>query len=223
VATLADLIADLLSYPSTTATILPQSLREAFINEAIRRIERSHRFHVQEATVELAYPANQDFVALPSDFIAEYGVWEKTTSATPSASLAPIPKTHRRFWIEAREPTTRDTVYPQTASPAATVERRHYYLWRGTLAIVPTPSADLTLVLDYEQRVPDLVGSGTNGFTERYPDLVRAAALAEVYGYLHEMEAATAWDAIFRARLADTIREDEAIAASGPPQTRGRG
>src|SRR5882672_759241 len=104
-ATLADLIAQVLNVTAASVGVLPVASRELFVNDTVRRIERKHLFRANSVTVPLAYPANTDFIVLPPDFITEEAVYQRQPAITdPSKALTPITKTLRRFWIEARDP-----------------------------------------------------------------------------------------------------------------------
>ena len=227
-ATIADLTGDILTHTGTSRLTLLQTVMENFVNEAIRRMERKHHFRGQEVTLDpLPYPANADFVPVPTDFVTERGVWQKMSSQTdPSKALSSFDKTLRRFWIEAKNPTLlRDTLFPNTASPTVTSPtQQFYYIWNRGLFLIPTPTtAPLSLVLDYIRIVPDLTGTQSNWFTEFTPDVVRAGAMAEAFRFLQVPEAATLWEAAFQDRLQEAIRQDESLSLSGPPSSRGRG
>jgi hypothetical protein len=229
-ATIATLVDDVRTHTGQSGLTLLTSLCETFINNAILRMERRHNFRGQQVTLDpLPYPANTDFVPVPSDFVTERAVWQKNQSQTdPSRALAPMQsKTLRRTWIESQNPAIlRDSQFPAVAAPSATpLSNQGYYIWNRGLYLVPTPSAagGISLVLDYIRVLPDLTGTQNNWFTDTLPDVVRSGAVAEAYRYLQEADAATLWEAVFQARITDAIRTDETLSLSGPPASRGRG
>ncbi len=223
--TIATLIQDILDHTASSTTVMSQTIREEFVNGAIRRCARFHTFRGQRATADLTYGASEDSIALPVGFVTELAVWSRSTSITdPSRRLSPIDRTLRRMWIEAQDPQTlRDSIYPNTARPGALTTSGFYYIWLDRLHIVPTPTATTYLTIDYTRLLPDLTGTDANWFTEVLPDVVRAGALVEAYLYLHEDERAAAWDAVYAKRITDAIRYDETLTLSGPPASRGRG
>lgn len=219
--TLASLVADVVAYCEESATVLPTATVESFLNRVKVRMQRRHGFQGQQFSLDLTYPANADSLPLPDDFIAEYGVW-LLTATTPSRRMGTIKRMLRRQWIEGQTSVlVRDTVYPQTANPLLTQPETGYYLWGRALYLAPTPTADQALTLDYFLRMPDLTGAQNDYFTDVFPDVLLAGALAEAYLYLHEEERAGGWAQLFEARLVDAIRDDERLASSGPSKARG--
>lgn len=222
--TLTALVTDLRDYTEETATTLPTALLEGILNRARQRMMRKHGFQGQQTTLDFTYTGGAASSAVPADFVAEYGLWRRTVNvADPSATLAPIPRLLRRQWIEARgglvQP--RDTIFPQTADPASTLPTQSYYIWKRAISIVPTPTAALTLTLDYFAKLVDLTGATSDALTDTYPDVLLALGLAEVYGYLHEYDAMGVWAQTGTERLGQAIVDDERLAASGPVKTRG--
>lgn len=221
--TLADLVADVVSYTDESATTLPTLTVESFVNRVRRRMMRRHGWQGQQTSIDLPYPANAESIPLPDDFIAEYGVW-LLTSTSPSRKLGFLKKTQRALWLQGNSAVvgSTDTTYPQVADPTVTRPTSGYYLWGRALYRVPIPIADETEVLDYYWRLPDLTGTQADYLTDVFPDVVLAGSLAEAYRYLHEEDArGPAWEQIFEQRLADGIRDDERLAGSGPSKTRG--
>ena len=229
-ATIADLVQDILTHTGQSGLVFLVSQRETFVNNAILRMERRHHFRGQQVTLDpLLFPANADFIPVPPDFVTERGLWQKNTQTDPSRALVPITaKTLRRFWIEATDPANqKDSIFPAVANPSAgqTPGGSFYYIWNRGLYLVPSPSISpgVTLVLDYIRIVPDLTGDQENWFTRHVPDVVRAGAVAEAYRFLVQPDAAQLWEQTFEARLTDAIRQDETLSLSGPPSSRGRG
>lgn len=223
--TLADLVARVRNETGADVTVLPTATLEEFLNTARRRIRRRHPFRQFQTSLDIPYGSTQDGTPLPTDFDYEAAVWTFDSSqADPSTALTPVVKTQRRQWIEAIDPQNlTDQVYPQTARPGApTFAERFYYLWAETLWIVPQPTAGITLRLDYVRRFPELTGTLEDATTNEFGDLVRAAALARAYRYLHELDLATAADEEFNGLLRDAILDDDTIALSGPPPQRGK-
>lgn len=230
-ATVDDLAADVVAWTSTSATVVPTATAVECVNAAIRRLVRKHAWRYQQASVDLSFgPGAQAVAALPADFLAELAVWQKADPPPddPSTGLAPIQRTLKPFWFAAVDPSSqRDPVFPQTQRPDALARPpdRHYYVWAGTLALVPAPSATLLVQLDYVRVLDDLVGAltpaQTNAFTTAFPDVVRNGALAEAYRFLHEFDVAALYEALFQQGREEAIAQDNTSAAAGLSKTRG--
>lgn len=227
-ATIDTLITDLQTYTSAGSTRLPDADCTEFINATIRRLQRIHPWLGEQHTVDLTVGTG-GVAVLPADFIHELGVWQKDTSQTdPAKALTEIQRTSRAAWVrsEGDAVATADAIYPSVAQPgsATATSSRYYYLWNGTLAIVPTPTSAITVTLDYIRTLPELVDNSgmQNVFTLRFPDLVRTGALAQAYRYLHEWEVAALHEQLFAAQAKEGISQDEAQSFAGAaPKTRG--
>ena len=223
--TVDELIDALQAYTQESTTTLPDATCAEFVNTAIRRLQRVHPYQGEATSADLTITTAGQ-TPLPADFIAETGVWLKDTSQTdPAQALSPIVRTSRQAWVNAVDPdASRDTVYPNVAAPGdASPTQRGYYVQNGLLVIVPSPTSTITVQLDYTRLLADLVvnQAGSNHFTQRYPDVVRAGALAEAYRYRHEDERAMLWEQQFLAMAKESISQDEAPSMAGNKRTRG--
>jgi len=224
VATVAELVDDLRVATGQSQLTLSNSVCEGFVNAAIRRMQRRHPFRGQAATVEMVYPASGPAIALPLDFDHELGLWLRDPLGTdPSLALSPIAKTVRRFWLEGRD--DRGNTFERAPLPPGTTvsSRLYHYFWTGHLHLVPTPTVEVALTLDYVQRLDDAHGAATNWFTLVVSDVVLAGAIHEAFHALYETDRAQVWLSVFESRLTDAIRHDESLALSGPTAVRGRG
>lgn len=227
-ATIDTLITDLQTYTSAGSTRLPDADCTEFLNATIRRLQRVHPWLGEQHQVDLSIGTG-GLVPLPTDFVHEIAVWKKDTAQSdPAKALSTIQRTSRSAWVrsEGTAAATADTIYPSIAQPTAsnTTTSLYYYLWDGTLVIVPTPTSTLTVTLDYIRTLPELVDNSgmANVFTTKYPDIVRTGALAEAYRYLHEWEVAGAYEALFQAQAREGITMDEAQSFAGAaPKVRG--
>lgn len=226
-ATMATLVSAVQAYTVTTngPTVLDTTTCEECVNTAMRALMRTHNFRGQQVSFDTTFPAGTDGLALPATFVKEYGVWTRNAAAAdPSGALGPLDKTMRQMWIEEVDPQVlRDTVFPSVAAPGMRTPTQQYYIWALKLYLVPTPTADVDITIDYWSFLVDLTGAGSNWFTTVLPDTLRMGAIAEAYRYLHEEERATAWMQLFSAGMQDAIRYDESLAMSGPVRSRGKG
>jgi hypothetical protein len=224
-ATLGDLRSDLRIWTSTHANpaVIPDVVADACINGAISLMQEAHLFRGQETTsIPLAYPADTESINLPADFVAQRAVYQTTDSGSIPL-LAYVEKTIRSEWLRSEKPAEghRDPEYVQVAPPGSPIGwPTQYSIWRERLYLMPVPSQDLQLVLDYYLRVPPLNDPvRANFFTMRYPHVVRYGALADVYAYLHEDERAGTWRQMFEGMLARVILDDKnTMLAGGSPE-----
>lgn len=226
-ATLGNLRSELRSWTATHANpaVLPDTVCDACINAAVGLMMEAHLFRGQETTsIALAYPANAEFIALPTDFVTQKAVYQQTDSGTIPL-LAYMEKTLRDEWIRAEKPVegVRDPEYPQVAPTGTPIGWPvSYAIWRENLFLLPVPSLDLQLVLDYWKRLPALIGGDeSNFFTLRYAHVVRTGALADAYAYLQEDERAAAHRALFEGMLARVILDDKTLMLAGGTTSRG--
>lgn len=226
-ATLDTLVTDVQSWTGETTTTLPNATAAECVNRAIRRLQRRHGYQGTVGSTDLTI-GTQGRVPLPFDYVAEIHVWQKNTSQSdPARALVPIMRTLKEEWYKGIAPQVqRDTIFPNVAAPGAfdtTTNSYAYFIEGGMFVLVPTPTSNVTVQLDYVQQAPELVhGTGqTNWFTQRYPDVVREGALAEAYKFLHEWDAAALHEQAFTTLAVESIVQDEAPTAAGPRRSRG--
>lgn len=221
-ATIDALVTDLQNWTSASSTVLPATTCVEFVNTAIRRLQRRRAYQAEHLSVDLTFGATVGVVPLPLDYVAETGVWQKDTAQTdPAMALRSITRTLRPTWVQGTDPdNTRDTIYPNVASPGASASTTGsflYYTWAGTLTIVPTPNATLTVQLDYVRKLPELIAATAeeNTFLRLYTDVVRDGALVEAYRYLHQWDVALAYEQVFAMKVQEAILADTAPTAAG--------
>lgn len=226
-ATLTDLRTVLQDWTGAGSTVLSTTITDACINGAIAQMQQAHLWRSQEAVSStLSFSANTASVALPTDFISEKAAYlYDSTQATPSSQYTYLEKVRRDEWFEKRTAAddNTDQQFPQTQTPGSTDDTTlRYAIWDEKLWLYPTPQTAVVVVCDYWAVLTDLSsGSDSNLFTTRYPQVVRAGALAEAYAFLHEDERAALWTARFEGLLAKAILDDKTIAMSGGSYQRG--
>lgn len=224
---MADLIALeqwLLAFTSTTDAVLPLAIRVECVNEAVRIIQRAHPFRGFEVSADTTYPANAAAITLPTDFISEKQVLQRDTT-TSSDAFVPIEKVDRDYWYRAGVTSPlRDAVYPQIASTFIDRDAfgTRYSIWAGGLYLLPTPTMDTPIRMDFIKVAAELVNSNdANHITTTYPDLARTFALVEAYKYLQEDERAATWDERAQRLLLTAITHDKTTYQSGATASRG--
>lgn len=227
-ATIDALITALRAYTGETSTTAPDATILEALNTAMRRMQRVHGYQGPRGWIDVVV-GTQGGTALPVDFVREYGVYQRDTTQTdPSRALRVIPRTTRYAWTTegGTADAERDAIYPNVASASASSSNREYGYWiqGGEITIVPSPTTTLTVAIEYERTLPDLVSGSalSNWFTARFPDVVREGGLAELYRYLHEWEVAGQHEQRFAALAQESRTADEAGMLAGPPQRRGR-
>ncbi len=219
-ATRADLHTQLRDHASMefATSILSDTRLDTFLNAAIERIQSARDWKGQEGSADFVYTATTDGLVLPGDFITEERVSEVGTQSDPSLNLSPLPKVQRGEWVQrAGAPSTSRTF------PTPSLTGRYYYLFAQQLFIVPNPSTDIIIRLDYVATLADLSASVTeNFFTLFHPALVKWGALSELYAFLHEEERINVCEQMFQ-RYFDAARRADVSAKTGgdAPRTRG--
>lgn len=236
-ASIDSLVTDLQNWTNAGSAILTNAIAAECVNEAIRRMKRKHNWRYQTSSVQLVLPGGVGLQSgqsiLPPDFTQELYVYTvDPAQSDPSKALIPIKKVlaGKQGWFEAQSPIANtDVIFPQVAAPSSLsviTAERGYYIWGGYLTIVPTPSASITVELDYVRTLPDLVaGLATpdqNGWTIDYPDAVRMGGLRQAYLFLQQWEVAAGYETAFQVAMTEAIARDNATAFAGPPMTRGK-
>jgi len=204
---------------------LPDPICDECINATIGLMQEAHLWRGQETTsITLTYPVGAESIQLPADFVSQKAVYQQT--AATRVPLAYIEKTLRDQFIRGEQPITglRDPEYPQIApADANLLSGCAYAIWQEQLYLYPPPgSSDLTLVVDYWRRLPDLaLGDDANFFTQRYPHVVRYGALADAYAFLQEEDRSTAHRQMFESMLARVILDDKTLMLAGGTTSRG--
>lgn len=230
-ATAESLVTDLQNYTEAGAQVLPNAQALECVNLAIRKMYRRHNFRVMQQSTQFSLPGGSvNWMPLPYDFLQEKAVYTLDPSQKdPAAALTPVNRLQKEQWFSSVSPLSNtDQTFPHVMSPSfqsVVTDFRNYYLWANQLVIVPTPSAPITLVVDYMRRVGDLTlglnPQDQNEFTVLFPDVVRWGALAEAYDWLHEEERAVRANMQFDLKLKDAIDADNATAFAGLPAKRG--
>jgi len=226
-ASLYSLRGDLRTWTAThaNAAVLPDPICDECVNSAIAVMAEAHLWRGQETTsIPLTYPATAESLPLPPDFVTHKAVYAQSSSGPPQ-QLGYIERTLRDEWVRSETPAggVRDPDYPQVA-PAGGSEMAgvQYAIWQECLYLLPIPSSDVSLVLDYFARpAPLTLADDHNFFTDRYLHVVRIGALADAYAYLHEDERSMAYRALFESWLTRTILDDKTTVLAGGTRSRG--
>lgn len=223
-ATIDTLIDDLQAWTSVGSTRLSDAVAGECLNTAMRKLQRIYPW-VRSMSVRLTVGAGVGYVPLPPGFVTEKAVALVDTAQTdPSKALTPIDRTTRVAWLQGRTADTSEQVYPRYAGSESDDEITQYYVYDGNLVVVPTPSSEITLDVEYEPQTMDLVvDSGMeNLLTRDYADIVREGGLAEAYAYLHEPDKSLFHTQRFNQAAKEGITQREAASLSGSrPYTRG--
>jgi hypothetical protein len=222
-ATLGDLWTFLREWTGVPATILTDPIATELVNQTVRTVARAHPWRGFEVSAKTTYPAHAAAVTVPTDFISEQALYRQTTDPTYSSGLEPITKVpDRESWF-ATVGVNRDPLYPQTLDPADVIfSLPRYAIWAGGLYLLPTPTADIAIVMDFARMPADLSAAGdSNHLTTTYADVVRFGALVETYKFLHEDERAETWQAQYGTALTTAIAHDKTLAMSGGTMARG--
>lgn len=219
-ATLAELRTQLRAHTVTTSTDLSDTQCDEFVNTAIERMQSQHDWGLQEAVSSpLTYGAATDGQSLPSDFIREVTVNEvDLTASDPSLQYLTIGKLEggRAAWAERVHASDVSSTFPRPA-----ISGRYYFLWAGSIYIVPQPSSDITVQVDYIKAQADLSGSSSNAFLTKYSRCVLWGALQVAYVFLHEPELAAAAGAVYADCLQAALKRDTSGRIGGGAKSRG--
>jgi hypothetical protein len=163
-----------------------------FIRLGEERIGRKLRVSGMVAPAALTIPANQNYVALPTDWLA----FKRIRSAT-------------RPRIEYMSPDALESLPPSGDDSKYSIEG-------GLLLYGVTPIADTALDIRYYQRPPYLAASGdTNWLLTSAPSLYLYAALAEAQMFLKNPDGAAQWGSMFEKTATEMQGIDEAAMISG--------
>lgn len=204
-------------------TILTDARCLRFVRATLERMSNAHDWQGQGTSVVLTYTSTADGLDLPDDFISEKHVSQRVTTSDPSQALLPLDKLNggRQAWLDSfGKANTAARALPRTNA----VDRLFYYLWDEKLFVVPNPSGDTSLVLDYIAS-PALLADdaiASNFLTRRYGrTVVLAGAVREAYRFLRMWDAASQMEAVYQGFLDGALKRDMSTRLSGPKPVRG--
>jgi len=165
-------VADWLNRADLTA-VVPTfiSLAEAKFNRELR---------VRDMLVRATATSDNEFVAVPADYLENYSLELDMSQLGPQAPLNFISPLEAKT-LKANE-------------VAGLV--RYYTMIGGAFELLPAPGSDTDLILTYYQRIPSLSGTQTtNWLLTKSPDLYLYSTLLEASPYLKDDERVAIWAA----------------------------
>ena len=188
-------IANWLNRSDLTARI-PEfiSLAEAQLNRLLR---------TREMLVRSTASTSSQYVSLPDDFLEMSNI--ELTSTSPPKRLVYITSDRSDDYREQNNNTT--------GTP-------NYYTIEGiVIQLVPTPSATVTLQLNYFQDIPALSGladTANNWLLESHPDVYLFATLMQASPYLMDPQAGQQWDSLYARSMQELqLADEKSIYAGG--------
>ena len=181
-------IANWLNRSDLTARI-PEfiSLAEAGFNRNLR---------TREMLVRSTASTSSQYVSLPGDFLEMSNI--ELTSTSPPKRLVYITSDRSDDYREQNNNTT--------GTP-------NYYTIEGiVIQLVPTPSATVTLQLNYFQDIPALSGladSATNWLLTAHPDIYLYSTLMQASPYIMDQQSAQQWDGLLARSMQELQMADE--------------
>lgn len=194
-ATYSDLLASVATWlnRSDLTAVIPD-----FVTLAEGRIARDLRLRKQVITTTLTTVGGVQTVSLPSDFLEAENITLSGTNPPGAMSIV--------------TPEILDRKYPDAY---VTGQPQVYAIIADTIAFGPTPDDAYPVRLDYYQRLTELSSSSTNWLLTNHPSIYLNACLAEGSAYLMDADKAQAYDARYRADVADLQLRDDAALRSG--------
>jgi|GEM_PF-2601093 len=177
-------------------------LIDRWINDAQRRICRSHNFAFMESEADTTLVVDQRNYALPdasgSDLRFKVEISLEIIAASGDR--------HRLKRIFKQDAEKRDEYISTTKSGTP----RHYSLQKGQIYLYPRPGTALTMNLEYYGFLDDLSSdTDTNDLIDDYPEVVEALATAFGYRYVFEEERANYWEQKATALVNEMIKESQ--------------
>jgi hypothetical protein len=189
---------------TATANWLNRSDLTARIPEFISLAEASfnRNLRTREMLVRSTASTSGQYVSLPTDFLEMLNI--ELTSTSPPKRLVYI--------TSDRSDDYRDQQDNATGTP-------DYYTIEGTsIQLLPTPSASVTVQLNYYQDIPALSGladSGNNWLLLAHPDIYLYGTLMQASPYIMDQQSAQIWDGLLSRSMQELQMSDEKSRYSG--------
>jgi hypothetical protein len=169
------------------------SLAEASFNRNLR---------TREMLVRSTASTTGQYVSLPTDYLEMLNI--ELTSTSPPKRLIYI--------TSDRSDDYRERQNNETGTP-------DYYTIEGTsIQLLPTPSASVTVQLNYYQDIPALSGladSGNNWLLLAHPDIYLYGTLMQASPYIMDSQSAQIWDGLLSRSMQELQMSDEKSRYSG--------
>lgn len=182
-------VADFLNRDDLTA-VLPTfiQLAESQLNRDVRHWRMEQR---SEALID------DRFLTLPTD-------WIETVRVTVGDTDRPL------------QLMSRDEMHTQRAKSGNTVGTPcHYAHIAGELELYPTPAVEVSIVLLYLQKIPNLASNDTNWLLNDYPDVYLYATLIQAAHYLRDAERLATWTQLYQASIMGLNTQSKRATSSG--------
>jgi hypothetical protein len=169
------------------------SLAEASFNRNLR---------TREMLVRSTASTTGQYVSLPTDYLEMLNI--ELTSTSPPKRLVYI--------TSDRSDDYRENSNNEVGTP-------DYYTIEGTsIQLLPTPSASVTVQLNYYQDIPALSGladSGNNWLLLAHPDIYLYGTLMQASPYIMDSQSAQIWDGLLSRSMQELQMSDEKSRYSG--------
>jgi hypothetical protein len=169
------------------------SLAEASFNRNLR---------TREMLVRSTASTTGQYVSLPTDYLEMLNI--ELTSTSPPKRLVYI--------TSDRSDDYRENSNNEVGTP-------DYYTIEGTsIQLLPTPSASVTIQLNYYQDIPALSGladSGNNWLLLAHPDIYLYGTLMQASPYIMDQQSAKIWDGLLSRSMQELQMSDEKSRYSG--------
>ena len=169
------------------------SLAEASFNRNLR---------TREMLVRSTASTTGQYVSLPTDYLEMLNI--ELTSTSPPKRLIYI--------TSDRSDDYRENSNNEVGTP-------DYYTIEGTsIQLLPTPSASVTVQLNYYQDIPALSGladSGNNWLLLAHPDIYLYGTLMQASPYIMDQQSAQIWDGLLSRSMQELQMSDEKSRYSG--------
>jgi len=169
------------------------SLAEASFNRNLR---------TREMLVRSTASTTGQYVSLPTDYLEMLNI--ELTSTSPPKRLVYI--------TSDRSDDYRENSNNEVGTP-------DYYTIEGTsIQLLPTPSASVTVQLNYYQDIPALSGladSGNNWLLLAHPDIYLYGTLMQASPYIMDQQSAQIWDGLLSRSMQELQMSDEKSRYSG--------
>jgi len=169
------------------------SLTEAGFNRNLR---------TREMLVRSTASTTGQYVSLPTDFLEMLNI--ELTSTSPPKRLIYITSDRSDDYREQKNNTTGTPDY--------------YTIEGDAIQLLPTPSASVTVQLNYYQDIPALSGLGdsaNNWLLLAHPDVYLYGTLMQASPYIMDQQSAQQWDGLLARSMQELQASDEKSRYSG--------
>lgn len=204
IATYSDLkstIADWLNRTDLTAVI------PSFISLAEAAFNKDERFRNQKSIVRATATFDEEYEALPSDYLEMLNLTNLTT----------VPFTRIQF-LTLNQADEYKRSFDTSGVP------KYYSIVGSQLQLLPVPGASITAEMVYYAKIPALSDSNTtNWLLTNHPDVYLYGTLIQSAPYLKDDERVAVWASLFEKAVNDMdVADDRALYAGAVIKARAR-